>query len=280
MTLAPFSVRQRLNTPFRYANTWLIIATLALAGWTADAIRMLLGMHDTRWPGLAAFGSHFWYVVPLAFVLFALTRLRQPAQLLGLALYDQAGRLMQRQGDVDLDDLMIISLRSALPDQQGLRSVQLPSGNCLYVVRERGLTMLLCFSGTASVRDVTGHTHWLHDDMPTFDLLSGLAPPVAAVASSLLASPVKRAVLTFFREHDHLAIGPHDLAYRVGHDPAEVAQALNDFVASGLLRYQTACDHTFYQLQRTPDVVALLNGVFDWRDRWRTHLQRFERMID
>lgn len=276
------SRRQRIGAAFRHTNTWLIIATLALAGWTIDALRMALGMHGTEWPGPATVISHFWYIVPIAVALLVLRRLRPTTKLLGLALYDEAGRMIHRQGHIDPDELTAIALRLATPgpNQHGLHGVQLPSGNYIYFVRQGGCTIILCFSGPASVREAENYVQRLHEKTPAFDLLAELQPPVAALATELLASPVKRSVLIFFREHDHLAIGRDDLAYRLQIDPAEVAAALDQLVARGMIARQTACDLTFYQLQRTPEVVALLDAVFAWRERWQTQAHRLEQMID
>lgn len=115
MQPAKMSLRNRLHPRLRRTNTWGIIAWLALIGWTLDALRLFLGMHETRWAGLSAFTNHFWYVVPVTIAIIVLTRLRPRAKLLGLALYDETGRLVHRQGDFHPDDLMSTAYATRCP---------------------------------------------------------------------------------------------------------------------------------------------------------------------
>ena len=58
------------------SDTWLVIAFLALAGWSVDALRMFLIMHGNWQGGLAAFAGHFWYAIPMAAAIVVLSRLK------------------------------------------------------------------------------------------------------------------------------------------------------------------------------------------------------------
>jgi hypothetical protein len=105
----------------RQGNTWLVIALLALAGWTFDALRMFLTMHDTLWAGLGAFASHFWYAVPMIVAIVVLTRLRPRTRLLGVTAYDEAGRVLDRRGDFHLDELAASRACRGSPCRRELR---------------------------------------------------------------------------------------------------------------------------------------------------------------
>lgn len=284
------SFRSRLGVRFRQVNTWLIIALLALAGWTADALRLFLDMHETLWAGtsatlstgLGAFASHFWYAVPMAIAIIVLTRLQPQARLLGLAAYDEAGRLVHRQGDFRLDELTVHSMLSALRDngQQGLHGFTLPSGANVYFVRQGGLTVIVSFSGPASPQELAGSVQQLRaGGLPAFDLFDGLEPPVAALAVNVLASPVKRDVLAFFRQHDQTAIQASDLAYWVSADEDELARALEELAELGLVQSQCVCDTTFYRLNRDPEASSLLDQLFAWRNEWQMRLERLQQTI-
>ena len=185
------------------------------------------------------------------------------------------------RGQLDHDDLATSNPRRALSGEcrQGLHSRALPSGNHVYFVRAGSRTLALCFSGPATARAVTDGAAGRREDIQTPDLLAGLEPPVAALATSLMAAPGKRSILRFFHEHQNLAVEPADLAYRLGQDQAVVARTLDELTGQGLLVRQTACDRVFYRVQRIPEVMSLLNAVFDWRNKWLAHAENLERMI-
>lgn len=139
--------------------------------------------------------------------------------------------------------------------------------------------MMLSSSSPASSHELATGVQQLRGTIRASDLLDGLEPPLAALAASMLTSTVTRSVLSFFYEHDHLAVRLSDLAYRIGQNQDEVGQVLQELVLLGLLHYQSACGITFYQLNRSPEVVTLLDKVFAWRKQWQTKVQRLERMI-
>lgn len=271
-----------LKVKLHQVNTWLIIALLALAGWTADALRLFLDMHETLWAGLGAFASHFWYAVPMTIAIIVLTRLQPKAKLLGLAAYDEAGHLVHHQGDFHLDELTVRGMLSALRTngQQGLHGFTLPSGANAYFVREGGLTLMVSFSGPASPQELSASVQQLRSDRRlTFDLLDGLEPPVAALAANVLTSPVKRDVLAFFRQRRRTAIEAGDLAYWVNAGEDDVVHALDELANLGLVRPQCVCDTTFYRLNHDPQVTTHLDRLFVWRHEWQTTLDRLEQTI-
>ncbi len=284
MTLAPCFLQQlraRLSTAFRHANTWLIIAWLALIGWTADALRLFLGMHATLWAGLGAFVNHFWYVVPVALAILVLTRLQPRAKLLGLMVYDEAGRPVYRQGDVFPDEVTTASFIHALPagERQGLHGLTLPTGASLYFVRTGNVTALLCFSAPASLPALDEAVRRLGSPSDRVDLLDGLSAPVTALAADLLAAPLKRSVLSFFHDNDRLAVGCDDLAYRLHADGAAVAHVLEEYVRLGLIQRQPACGMVFFQLTRNAEVRDQLDELFAWRATWEQEITRLEGML-
>lgn len=124
------SVIEQVISRLRQANTWLIVAMLALAGWTMDALRMFLSMHPTPLAGLGAFASHFWYAVPVLAAILILTRLQRPPRLLSLTVYDEQGEAVQREGDFSLDEGVTQAMLTAFSggtQRDGLHHLDLPS---------------------------------------------------------------------------------------------------------------------------------------------------------
>ncbi len=276
------SLWKRVQARFWQANTWLIIALLALVGWTIDALRLFLDMHETLWAGLGAFASHFWYAVPMAIAILVLTRLQPRAKLLSLAAYDETGRLVYHEGDFHLDRLTVHSMLAALRNsgQWGLHGFTLPSGVSVYFLREGGLTLMISFSAPASPQELATSAQKLRAEIaPTFDLFDGLEPTVAALAVNVLGSPVKRNILSFFRRYGQTAIQANDLAYWVDADEEELSNALEELTELGLIQRQCVCESTFYRLNGDPEIASCLDRLFAWRDKWQTTLERLERTI-
>ncbi len=272
----------RLGRYFRQTNTWLLIALLALAGWTVDALRMFLTMHSTLRAGLGAFAGHFWYAIPMILAIVVFTRLQAKTRLLGAVVYDEAGRVLDRRGDFQLDDLTATGMLAALRDngQAGLQELTLPSGAQVYFCREGGRTLVLSFSGLASAREVAAEVENLQADLPPLPpLLAGLDPAVAALAANTLSSPVKRNLLAFFYQHPQTAFQANDLAYWVGEEPERVDGAIEELATLGLLQRRCACRLTFWTLNRDPAVLVSMDALFSWQGKWQSHLQRLARMV-
>ena len=200
------------------SDTWLVIAFLALAGWSLDALRMFLAMHGDRQGGLAAFAGHFWYAIPMAAAIIVLSRLKPKARLLGTAIYDEAGRVVQAQGDSCLREFvasgMVAALRDSGPD--ALQGLTLPSGASSYFVRQGSRTVVLSFSGPAPPEAlVAGVRRLTARDPVAFDVFDGLEPEVAALTANALNSPVKRDVLAYLHRFKLSAVELSDLVYRV-----------------------------------------------------------------
>ena len=267
------SIRERL---FR-TDTWLLIAWLTLAGWSLDALRMFLEMHGNLQSGLVAFACHFWYAIPMAVTVVVLSRLKPRARFLGAASYDETGRVVQKEGDCCLEELvakgMVAALRDSGPD--ALQGLTLPSGASAYFVRQAGRTVVLSFSAPAEPEAlVAGVRRFTADSPVAFDVFDGLEPAVAALAASAFNSPVKRDMLAYFHRCQLSAIEFSDLVFRVGANEAAVTQALDDLVGMELVRRLPICDLTFYQLNRTPETMCLLDKLFAWQADWQSQLQR------
>jgi|GEM_PF-2046301 len=259
------------------ADTWLLIAFLALAGWSLDALRMFLAMHGNWQGGLAAFAGHFWYAIPMAAAILVLSRLKPKARFLGTATYDEAGRLMQTQGNCCLEELvakgMVAALRDSGPD--ALQGLTLPSGASAYFVRQGGRTVVLSFTGPAAPEALAAGIRQLTARDPIgFDVFEGLEPAVAALAANALNSAVKRDVLAYLYRFKLSAVELGDLAYRVGASEAVVTQALDDLMRLDLVCRLAVCDLTFYQLNRAPDALRLLDELFAWQADWQVQFQK------
>lgn len=276
------STWNRLKGRFLQVNTWLIIALLALAGWTIDALRLFLNMHESLRAGLGAFASHFWYAVPMTVAIIVLTRLQPRARLLGLAAYDETGRLVHHRGEFQPGELTVRGMLAALRSngEHGLHGITLPSGTSVYFTREGGLTLMTSFSGPAPPQALADSVQELRAEMPpAFNLLNGLEPPLAALAANVLASPVKRDVLGFLYRYGQTAMQAGDLAYWVDADEDAVRQALESLAELDLVQPLCACDLTFYHLNRDREVSVRLDELFAWQGKWQTQLHRLERMI-
>lgn len=270
-------MKTRIREKLLLSDTWLVIAFLALAGWSLDALRMFLIMHGNWQGGLVAFASHFWYAIPMAVAIVVLSRLKPKARLLGTAIYDEAGRLTQSQGDCCLGELvargMVAALRDSGPD--ALQGLTLPSGASAYFVRQGSRTMILNFSGPASPEALGDSVRQLRARDPVaFDVFDGLEPTVAALAANALNSPVKREVLAYLYRFRLSAAELSDLVYRVGADQAAVLQALDDLMGLDLVCRLSVCDLTFYQLNRAPEVLRQLDRLFTWQADWQSQLQK------
>jgi hypothetical protein len=270
-------MKVRIRERFLRTDIWLLIAFLALAGWSLDALRMFLEMHGNWQGGLAAFASHFWYAIPMAAAVIILSRLKPKARLLGAATYDEAGRVAQTQGDCCLGELvasgMVAALRDSGPD--ALQGLTLPSGASAYFVRQGSRTVVLSFSGPAAPEALAAGVRQLTARAPVaFDVFEGLEPAVAALAANALNSPVKRDVLAYLHRFKLSAIELSDLVYRVGASEAAVTQALDDLSRLDLVYHLVVCDLTFYQLNRAPETLHLLDQLFAWQTDWQVQLQK------
>jgi hypothetical protein len=50
--------------------------------------------------------------------------------------------------------------------------------------------------------------------------------------------------------------------------------ALDDLIRLDLVRRLSVCDLTFYQLNRSPEALRLLDGLFAWQADWQVQLQK------
>lgn len=270
-------MRTNIREKLLRADTWLLIAFLALAGWSLDALRMFLEMHGNRQGGLVAFVNHFWYAIPMTAAIIVLSRLKPKARLLGAATYDEAGRVVQTHGDCCLDELVAKGMVTALHDSgpDALQGLTLPSGTSVYFVRQGGRTVVLSFSGPAAPEALVAGVRQLTARKPVaFDVFEGLEPAVAALAANALNSPVKRDVLAYMHRFTLSTVELSDLVYRVGASEAAVIQALDDLIRLDLVCRLAVCDLVFYQLNRAPEALRLLDQLFAWQADWQSQLQR------
>ena len=259
------------------SDTWLLIAFLALAGWSLDALRMFLVMHGNWQGGLAAFAGHFWYAIPMTAAIVVLSRLKPKARLLGAATYDEAGRVVQTQGDCCLEELVAKGMVAALHDSgpDALQGLTLPSGVSSYFLRQGSRTVVLSFTGPAAPEALVTHIRQLTARDPVaFDVFEGLEPAVAALAANALNSPVKRDVLAYMHRFTLSAVELSDLVYRVGASETAVTQALDDLIRLEVVHRLSVCDLTFYQLNRAPEALRLLDQLFAWQADWQVQLQK------
>ena len=85
----------------------MAIAILALAGWLIDSLTWFVRDHPMNLAGVALFLSHAWYAFPVLAAMLVIVRLRRPAKLLALTIYDQRGVPIHHQGDFQLDKAVL-----------------------------------------------------------------------------------------------------------------------------------------------------------------------------
>jgi hypothetical protein len=274
---------QRALDYLRQVNTWTALAILALTGWLLDSLVWFLETHPLSGAGLATYLSHSWYALPLVAAILVILRLRRPSQLLSLAIYDERGAPIHRQGDFWLDESvlgpMLSSFQGATP-RSGLHRIDLPTGVAVYFLRQGGSTLVACFSGPARPVQLEDGLHLLRQQgAPSEDLLRDLPPDVAALAAGMLNAPVERDLLTYLWANRQVAMTADDLAWQVARVASDVTSALENLERLALVRCQWVCNTTFYRLTADEKWLARLDQVIAWRVDWLARARRVEQLV-
>jgi hypothetical protein len=273
---------KRLAGYLRRANSWVAIAVVALIGWLADSLLWFLETHSFTSAGLVAFLSHSWYALPLLIAIFVILRLRRPSELLSLTIYDEQGRLIHRQGDFRLEESVLEPILASFQGAvrgDGLHRIDLPSGVCVYFLRQGALTLVACFSGSPRPALLEEGLRLLRQRPPAEDLLRDLPPDVAALTANLLNAPAARDLLIYLWKHPQMAMTAADLAGQVGHTDDEVASALENLERLALVHRQCVCDMTFYRLTDDQARLGRLDQFIAWRVDWLAHARRVEQLV-
>ncbi len=266
----------------RRVNTWAVIAALALTAWLMDSLFWFLETHPPTAAGLATYLSHSWYSLPLLAAIFVILRLRRPSELLSLTVYDERGVPIHRQGDFWLDESVLGPLLASRGTAQegGLHRIDLPTGAAIYFLRQGGLSLVACFSGPPRLDQLEDELRLVRQpELPAEDLLHGLPPDVAALAASLLNSPVERDLLTYLWANRQVAMTARDLAGQVKHAEGEVAPALEALERLALVQRQCACNRAFYRLTTDRLWLIRLDRFINWRGGWLAHARRLEELV-
>jgi hypothetical protein len=267
----------------RRANSWAAIAVLALIGWLIDSLLWFLETHPLTGAGLLNYLSHSWYALPLLVAIFVVLRLRRPADLLSLTIYDERGLPAYRQGDFWLEESVLAPVLSSFEGttrDDGLHRLKLPSGISVYFMRQGALTLVACFSGPPRLSQLDEGLRLLNQqEAPTEDLLRDLPPDVAALTANLLSAPVERDLLTYLSSHRRVAMTAADLAGNVGHTEGEVVSALESLERLTLVNRQYVCDMTLYRLTGDETWLARLDQFLVWRVGWLARAHRVEQLV-
>lgn len=268
---------------FRQVNTWTAIAVLALLGWLADSLVWFLETHPLTLAGLVTYLGHSWYAVPLLLAIVVILRLRRPAELLSLTIYDERGAPLYRQGGFRLDepvlDPILASFRGTTQDN-GLHCLTLSTGTTVYFLRQGGLVLVACFSGPPQSTQLEAGLRLLQQqELPTEDFFRNLPPDVAALAAHLLNAPVERDLLANLWLHRRMTMTSADLASQVGYPEEAVLIALEKLAESALVHRQDVCQMTFYRLADDEVRLARLDQVIAWQARWLARARRVEQLI-
>ena len=265
------------------ANSWAVIAVLALIGWLIDSLLWFLETHPLTGAGLLTYLSHSWYALPLLVAIFVVLRLRRPSELLSLTIYDERGLPVYRQGDFWLEESVLAPILSSFEGttrDDGLHRLKLPSGTSVYFLRQGALTLVACFSGLPRPAQLEEGLRLLQQEAPlTEDLLRDLPPDVAALTANLLSAPIERDLLTYLSSHRQVAMTAVDLAGDVGHTEGEVASALENLERLALVHRQYVCDMTFYRLTGDETWLGRLDQFIAWRVGWLGRARRVEQLV-
>ncbi|MBI3942826.1 MAG: hypothetical protein HY326_07410, partial [Chloroflexi bacterium] len=263
--------------------TWVMIAIVALVGWLTDELLMFLTMHPISIDGVSAWLSHAWYAIPILGALFLLTHFRPRPELLSLTIYDESGLPIHREGDFHLDkavaDATLLSFRG-IGRREGLHRIDLSSGPVVYFLRERGLTLMACFSAPVREQQLAAGVQLLRNKQQIGEeMLSGLTPEVAALAINMLTSPAKRDLVDFLWHHHRTALTAGDLAAYIGVPEESTIEALAGLVELGIVQHFCACDLDFYRLTTDKELLERLSLFFVWQDSWVERAQWMERTV-
>ncbi len=277
---------KRMIDSLRGANGWAAIAILALIGWLADSFRWFLQTHPLTGAGFLTYLSHSWYALPLLVAIVVILRLRRASELLSLAIYDEQGVSIHRQGDFRLEEAVLgptLSSFQGMGQGAGLHRIEMPSGPVVYFLHQGALTLVACFSGPprpAQMAQVEERLRLLQRKGPPIeDLLRGLPPDVAALTASLLNAPTERDLLTYLWNYHQVAMTAADLAGNVGHAVGEVASALENLERLTLVHRQRVCDMTFYRLTTEKTWLERLDKFVAWRVGWLARARRVEQLV-
>ncbi len=268
----------------RRANSWAVIAFLALIGWLIDSLLWFLETHPLTGTGFLNYLSHSWYALPLLVAIVIILRVRRPSKLLSLTIYDERGVPIHRQGDFQLlEESVLRPIQSSFygtGQGAGLHRIDLPSGLAVYFLRQGALTLVACFSGPPRPAQLEEGLRLLQQEQPpTEDLLRDLSPDVAALTASLLNAPVERDLLTYLSSHRQVAMTATDLAGQVGQAESTVTSALQNLERLTLIRRQHVIDMTFYRLTDDETWLARLDQFIDWRVGWLVRARRVEQLV-
>jgi hypothetical protein len=267
----------------RRANTWMVIAILALTGWLIDSFLWFLEGHTLTVAGFATFLAHSWYALPLLAAIILILRLRRPSALLSLTIYDERGISVHHQGDFKLDETvmapLLTSFKGVTPTNE-LHSLELPTGSIVYFLRQGGLTMAACYSGSV-------HSHQLK---PGFDLLEAraassesllhdLPADAAALAARLLHAPVERDLLIQMWQYRRTAMTIEAWTQQINYDNKVVVAAMHNLERLALVGRQNAGDMTFYRLTNDDAKLERLEHFIAWRTGWLTRANRVEELV-
>lgn len=265
------------------ANSWAVIAVLALIGWLIDSLLWFLNTHSLTSAGLVTYLSHSWYALPLLVAIFAILRLRRPSDLLSLTIYDERGLPIHRQGDFRLEESVLGLIHSSFQGTargDRLHHIKLPSGVSVYFLRQGALILVICFSGSPRPAQLEAGLCLLQQQgPPSEDLLRDLPPDVAALTANLLNAPVARDLLTYLWNHHKVAMTSADLAGQVRHTESEVISALENLEQLALVHCQCVCDMVFYRLTDDEAWLARLEQFVTWRTDWLARARRVEQLV-
>jgi hypothetical protein len=275
---------KRLADKLRRANSWAAIAVVALIGWLIDSLLWFLETHSLTSAGLAAYLSHSWYALPLLIAIFVILRRRRPSELLSLTIYDERGVPIYRQGDFRLEESVLEPILASFQGTargEGLHHIDLPSGACVYFLRQGALTLVACFSGSPrpALLEEGLRSRSVRQRSPAEDLLRDLPPDVAALTANLLNAPAARDLLTYLWNHRKMAMTAEDLAGQVGHAEGEVVSALENLERLALVYRQCVCDMTFYRLTDDQAWLGRLDQFIAWRVDWLARARRVEQLV-
>ncbi|MCG3209717.1 MAG: hypothetical protein FOGNACKC_03344 [Anaerolineae bacterium] len=267
----------------RRANTWMTIAVLALIGWLIDSFLWFFEGHTLTFAGFTTFLAHSWYALPLLAAIFLILRLHRPSTLLSLTIYDERGVPVHHQGDFQLDEAVIAPIFTSFKDPvatQELHALELPTGSVVYFLRQGGLTLVVCFSGSIDPHQLEPGLNLLKTHAAsTESLLRDLPVDAATLAARLLNAPVERDLLIHLWQYRRTAMTIKAWGQQINCGDQVVATAMGNLERLGLVEHQQIGDMSFYRLTNNEIDLRRLEDFITWRTGWLTRAHRVEELV-
>ena len=109
------------------------------------------------------------------------------------------------------------------------------------------------------------------------EFLNDLCPHLQPLAAGVMDCECGNEVVEFFRRRPRTWLEASDIVYHLRQPNDQVAAALNQLTALGILeRFTVLSSWTFYGLTQSTEIVNALEQFWAWRDDWHTRMEQLK----